>query len=85
MCLVRRNLNNQPSGEWKDLLETLQKQVGELISGPPEEKQQFKKMVADRLKELTEGVTSGTPDRAWYSVSSEGFAGGGKIRERLFR
>ena len=29
-------------------------------------------MVADRLKELTEGVTSGTPDRAWYSVSSKG-------------
>jgi len=29
-------------------------------------------MAADRLKELAEGVTSGTPDRAWYSVSSKG-------------
>ena len=28
--------------------------------------------VSDQLKELTEGVTSGTPDRAWYSVSSKG-------------
>jgi len=65
-------INSQPPGERKELLETLQKQIGELISGPPEEKQQFKKMVADRLKELTEGVASGTPDRAWYSVSSKG-------------
>jgi hypothetical protein len=29
-------------------------------------------MVAAHLKESTEGVTSGTPDRAWYSVSSKG-------------
>jgi TIR domain len=65
-------INNQPSGERKDLLETLHEQIGELISGPPDEKQQLKKMVADRLKELTEGLTSGTPDRAWYSVSSKG-------------
>jgi internalin A len=65
-------INNQPPGERKALLETLQKQIGEVISGPSEEKQQFKKMVADRLKELTEGVTTGTPDRAWYSVSSKG-------------
>jgi hypothetical protein len=41
-----------------------------VLSGPAEEKQQLKEMVADRLKELTKGVTSGTPDRAWYSVSS---------------
>jgi hypothetical protein len=40
--------------------------------GPPEEKQQLKKMVEDQLKALTEGVTSGTPDRAWYSISSKG-------------
>ena len=43
-----------------------------VLSGPAEEKQQLKEMVADRLKELTKGVTSGTPDRAWYSVSSKG-------------
>jgi hypothetical protein len=65
-------INSQPPGERKELLETLQKQVGKLISGPPEEKQQLKEMVADRLKELTKGVTSGTPERAWYSVSSKG-------------
>jgi internalin A len=65
-------INSQPPGQRKELLETLHKQIGEIISGPPEEKQQLKKMVADRLKELTEGVTSGTPDRAWYSVSSKG-------------
>jgi internalin A len=65
-------INSQPPSDRKELLESLQKQIGELISGPPEEKQQFKMMVADRLKELTEGVTSGTPDRAWYSVSSKG-------------
>jgi hypothetical protein len=65
-------VNSQLLGERKELLETLQKQIGEVISGPPEEKQQLKKMVADRLKELTEGVTTGTPDRAWYSVSSKG-------------
>jgi hypothetical protein len=61
------------------LLETLQKQIAELISGPSEEKQQLKKMVADRLKELTEGVASGTADRAWYSVSSKRSARGGGI------
>ena len=65
-------ISNQPPGERKDLLETLHKQVGELISGPSGEKEQFKKMTADRLKELTEGTISGTPDRAWYSVSSKG-------------
>jgi hypothetical protein len=74
-------INNQPSGARKELLKTLQKQVGELINGPPEKKQQFKKMIADRLKELTEGVTSGTPDRAWYSIFNllEGSAGGAKF------
>jgi internalin A len=65
-------INSQPPGERKELLETLQKQVDELISGPPEDKQQLKKMVADQPKELTEGVTSGTPDRAWCSGSSKG-------------
>jgi hypothetical protein len=65
------------------LLETLQKQIGELIGGPPEEKQQFKKTVADRLKELTEGVTSGTPDRAWYSVSSRGLLEAAKFVKDL--
>jgi internalin A len=65
-------INQQPAGEQRRLLETLHKQIGELISGPPEEKQQLKKMAADRLKELTEGVTPGTPDREWYSVSSKG-------------
>jgi internalin A len=65
-------INNQPAGERKQLLETLQKQIGELISGPAEEKQQLRKEVADRLKKLTEGVTSGTPDREWYSVSAKG-------------
>ena len=44
-----------------------------------EEKQQVKKMVADRLKELTEGVTSGTPERAWYSVSSKGLLEAAKL------
>jgi hypothetical protein len=46
-------LSNNWSAE--GLLEALQKQVGELISGSPEEKQQFKKMVADRLKKMTKG------------------------------
>ena len=78
-------VNSQPPGERKELLETLQKQIGEVISGPPEEKQQLKKMVADRLKELTEGVTTGTPDRAWYSVSSKGLLEAAKFCERLVR
>jgi hypothetical protein len=43
-----------------------------VLSGPAEEQQQLEEMVADRLKEPTKGVTSGTPDRAWYSVSSKG-------------
>jgi hypothetical protein len=72
-------INNQPPGERKQLLETLQKQIGELISGPPEEKQQLKKMVVDRLKELTEGVTTGTPDRPWYSVSAKGLLDAAKF------
>jgi hypothetical protein len=32
----------------------------------------FQTLVSDQLKALTKGVTSGTPDRAWYSVSSKG-------------
>jgi hypothetical protein len=65
-------INNQSTGEQKDLLETLQKQVADILSGPPDEKLQLKKKVTNELKELTEGVTSGTPDRAWYSVSAKG-------------
>jgi hypothetical protein len=65
-------INNQSTGEQKRLLETLQKQVGDLLTGPPDEKLQLKKKVTNELKELTEGVTSGTPDRAWYSVSAKG-------------
>jgi internalin A len=65
-------INNQPSGKQKELLETLHRQIGDIISGPADEKQQLKEEVADRLKKLTNGVTSGTPDRAWYSVSSKG-------------
>jgi hypothetical protein len=62
-------ISNQSSGERKRLLETLQKQINELLSGQPPEEQ---RRVADQLKALTEGVTSGTPDRAWYSVSAKG-------------
>ena len=65
-------IDHQAPSEQKQLLETLQEQITEILSGPPEEKQQLKKMVADRMKELVDGVTSGTPDRAWYSVSSKG-------------
>jgi hypothetical protein len=72
-------INSQPPGERKELLETLHKQIGEIISGPAEEKQQLKKMVADQLRALTEGVTSGTPDRAWYSVSSKGLLEAAKL------
>ena len=32
----------------------------------------FQTLVSDQLKALTEGVTFGTPDRAWYSASSKG-------------
>jgi internalin A len=63
---------NQPPGERKELLKTLQEQIGNLISELPDEKQQFKETLADRLKEVTKGVTSVNPDRAWYSVSSKG-------------
>jgi len=72
-------INNQPTGERKQLLETLQKQVADVLSGPPEEKLQLKKRVTDELKELTEGVTSGTPDRAWYSVSAKGLLDAAKF------
>jgi hypothetical protein len=65
-------IDNRASGEQKRLLETLQKQVAEVLVGPPEEKLQLKKKLTSELKELTEGVTSGTPDRAWYSVSAKG-------------
>jgi hypothetical protein len=34
-------INSQPPGQRKKLLETLHKQIGEIISGPPEEKQQL--------------------------------------------
>jgi internalin A len=67
-------IKSQPPGERKELLETLQMQIGELISGPPEEKQQFKKMVADRLKELTDAVT-GAAVYSRLTVHPEGSAG----------
>jgi hypothetical protein len=49
--------NSQPPSDRKELLETLRKQIDEVIGGPPDEKQQLKKMVADELKALTEGLT----------------------------
>ncbi len=62
-------INAQPKGEKKALLEALQKDVRALIERLPEEK---KLEVADDLKMVVDQATAETPNRKWYSVSSQG-------------
>jgi hypothetical protein len=65
-------IKREVPGARRESLETLQTQVAELISRLPPEHEQLKQMSAQRLKEIVNGVTSGHPERAWYSVSASG-------------
>jgi len=62
-------IQQQAPGERKDLLETLRREVGELISKLPEDK---KEEAAGNLELMVKAATSAKPNRAWYSVSAEG-------------
>lgn len=65
-------VQQQAPGERKDLLETLHKQVQQLIAELPEGKKDEASAVAENLELLVKQVTSAKPNRKWYSVSSDG-------------
>jgi len=65
-------VQQQAPGERKDLLETLHKQVQQLIAALPEDKKDEAPEVAENLELLVKQVTSAKPNRKWYSVSSDG-------------
>ena len=62
-------IQQQAPGELKTLLTKLEQDVQALLPKLPEEKREE---TAGNLELLTKAVTSTKPNRAWYSVSSEG-------------
>ncbi|MDB6119084.1 MAG: small GTP-binding protein [Verrucomicrobiaceae bacterium] len=62
-------IQQQAPGELKSLLEKLEEEVKLLLPKLPEDKQEE---AAGNLELLTKAVTGTKPNRAWYSVSSEG-------------
>jgi internalin A len=62
-------IQNQSEGELKTLLKKLEQEVKALLPKLPEEKREE---TAGNLELLTKAVTSTKPNRAWYSLSSEG-------------
>jgi internalin A len=62
-------IQQQAPGELKTLLTKLEQEVTELLSRLPEEKQEE---TAGNLELVTKALTGAKPNRAWYSVSSEG-------------
>jgi internalin A len=69
MTNCQQMIQNQKDGELKTLLSKLEHEVAELLLKLPEEKREE---AAGNLELLTKAVTSTKPNRAWYSVSSEG-------------
>lgn len=69
MTNCQQMIQNQNAGELKSLLEKLEQEVEALLPKLPEEKREE---TAGNLELLTKAVTSAKPNRAWYSVSSEG-------------
>ena len=65
-------IQQQAPGERKDLLEELAKQVQQLISSLPTDKQEEVPLVVENLVMLVKQATSGKPNHKWYSVSADG-------------
>ena len=65
-------INQQPTGESRELLEKLTTEVDALITALPVEKDALKKEAAENLELLIKAATSEKPKRKWYSVSAEG-------------
>ena len=71
-------IQQQAPGERKDLLEELEKQVQQLLKALPAEKQEE---AAGNLELAVKAATSAKPNRAWYSVSTEGLLEAAKFVE----
>ena len=71
-------IQQQAPGERKDLLEELGKQVQQLLKALPAEKQEE---AAGNLELAVKAATSAKPNRAWYSVSTEGLVEAAKFVE----
>ena len=76
MTNCQQMIQNQNDGELKTLLTKLEQEVAELLLKLPEEKREE---TAGNLELLTKAVTSTKPNRAWYSVSSEGLLDASKF------
>lgn len=64
-----QRIRQQAPGELKTLLEELRQNMEQVIAKLPEDKQEE---AAENLEMLTKAATAATPNRKWYSVSSEG-------------
>lgn len=71
-------IQQQAPGERKALLEELGKQVQQLLKTLPAEKQEE---AAGNLELAVKAATSAKPNRAWYSVSTEGLLEAAKFVE----
>ncbi|MDQ3774149.1 MAG: toll/interleukin-1 receptor domain-containing protein [Pseudomonadota bacterium] len=71
-------IQQQAPGERKDLLEELEKQVQQLLKALPAEKQEE---AAGNVELAVKAATSAKPNRAWYSVSTEGLLEAAKFVE----
>ena len=65
-------IQQQAPGERKDLLESLQEEVRQLIAALPAEKHAEAPHVAENLEMVVKQATSEKPNPKWYSVSTEG-------------
>jgi hypothetical protein len=65
-------IQQHPPGERRDFLEALEREVKELISILPKEKEDDAPQVANNLEQMVNQATARKPNRRWYEVSAEG-------------
>lgn len=75
-----RIISQQSHGERRELLESLQREAGALISKLPTDQQEE---VAENLELLVKGADEKKPNRRWYSVSAEGLLEASKLAKDL--
>jgi hypothetical protein len=76
-------IDRQPSGERRDWLEDLQRDVNQLILRLPDDKKSEAPQVAENLEMLVKQATSETPSRKWYSFSADGLLDAAKYVNEL--
>lgn len=65
-------VNQQAPGKKKDLMDTLRRDVEELLTKLPPDKVEEAPQVAENLENALKQAAKDKPDRKWYSVSADG-------------